>query len=61
MVMAIAEAHAGQLDSAIARFDYLMTIPSPLSVAMLRDAPLPDTIKRDPRFIAILERGNKVF
>jgi len=61
MGMAFAEARAGQIDSAIARLEYLSTIPSPLSVAVLKDEPMLGAIKQDPRFTAILERGDKAF
>lgn len=61
MGMAFAEAKAGQADSAMTRLEALMSMPSPATVASLRDLDFPRDFKNDPRFIAILERGDKVF
>ncbi len=62
MVMAFAEARAGQFDSAFARFDQVMSIPSWISVQLLQEAPeLPDAFRQDPRYKALIARGDKVF
>ena len=61
MVMAITEARAGQYDSAFARFDQVLSIPSQMSVRSLQELPLPDAFRQDPRFKALIDRGDKVF
>ncbi len=62
MVMAFAEARAGQFDSAFARFEQLMSIPSWISVQLLQETPdLPDAFRQDPRYKAMIARGDKVF
>ncbi len=63
MVMAFAEARAGQFDSAFARFEQVMSIPSWISVNLLQDpgVGLPDAFRQDPRYKALIARGDKVF
>ena len=61
MVMAIVEARAGEYDSALDRFDYVLSIPSVLSVNLLKEMDIPKELKEDPRFVALIERGDKVF
>jgi hypothetical protein len=62
MVMAFAEARAGQFDSAFVRFDQLMSIPSWMSVHLLQETPgLPEAFRQDPRYKALIARGDKVF
>lgn len=62
MVMAFAEARAGQYDSAFTRFEQLLSIPSWISIQLLQETPdLPDAFRQDPRFKAMIARGDKVF
>jgi len=61
MVMAFAEARAGQFDSAFARYDEVLSMPAQISVQLLQELDLPDEFKQDPRFAALIERGDKVF
>lgn len=62
MVMAFAEAKAGQFDSAFVRLDQLMSIPSWISIQLLQEVPdLPDAFRQDPRYKAMIARGDKVF
>jgi hypothetical protein len=59
--MAFVEVEAGDYESAIARFEYLMSIPSIVTVEYMRGCPFPDEMVSNPSFQAILEKGNKVF
>ena len=61
MVMAFAEARAGQFDSAFARFDQVMSIPTYMSVHLLQETEFPDAFRQDPRYKALVARGDKVF
>lgn len=61
MVMAFAEARAGQHDSAFARMEQVLSIPSYWSVALVQDTESPDAFRQDPRFKAMIARGDKVF
>lgn len=63
MVMAFAEARSGQFDSAFARFDRILSIPSWISINLLQDqgVGLPDAFRQDPRYKALIARGDKVF
>ena len=61
MVMASVEGRAGQFDSAFARFDQVMSIPSFMSVHLLKDTEFPDAFRQDPRYKAMIARGDKVF
>jgi len=61
MVMAFAESRAGQYDSAFMRFDQVLSIPSQMSIHFLQELPVPDDFRQDPRFAALIARGDKVF
>ena len=61
MVMAIVEVQAGEYESAIARYEYLMSIPCGISAEGLRAYPYPEEMRNHPRFQALLAKGDKVF
>lgn len=54
--LAVIEARVGEADSAIERVRRLLSIPSPLTTALLRVDPVWDPLRGDPRFQALLER-----
>ncbi|MDD4051118.1 MAG: protein kinase [candidate division Zixibacteria bacterium] len=57
--LAIVYALTGQEDEAIKLFDYLLTIPSNLSVNMLKLSPQLASLRNNPHFQAILEKHKR--
>jgi serine/threonine-protein kinase len=51
----------GEKERAIGQLEYLMSIPSWVTVAKLRIDPIWDPVRDHPRFQALLEQGDKVF
>jgi hypothetical protein len=58
MALNLARIHAyvGETDAALDRIDYLLSIPSYFSVALLRLEPWWDPLRNHPRFQEILEK-----
>jgi hypothetical protein len=46
----------GQVDAALDQIEHLLSIPSPLTVAILRTHPDWDPLRDHPRFAEILEK-----
>jgi HD-like signal output (HDOD) protein len=61
MVMALVEVEAGDYESAIGRYEYLISIPCDIFTEVLRAWPFPDEMVNHPRFQALLAKGDKVF
>jgi hypothetical protein len=55
--LAMIYAQVGEPDLAVDQLDYLLSIPSRLSVPMLRLDPRWDPLRDDPRFQSLLESG----
>jgi serine/threonine-protein kinase len=56
MYLAEIYARVGELEAAVDRIEYLLTIPSELSVARIRNSPTWDPLRDHPRFQEILEK-----
>ncbi len=59
-VLAMVYAQAGQQDQAIELFDYLLSIPSNLSVIILKLTPELSSLRDNPRFLAVLENHKSI-
>jgi serine/threonine-protein kinase len=60
-VQAEVNAELGNHETAIDQFEYLLSIPSFLSVDWLKADPRLDPLRENPRFQELLERGHTVF
>jgi serine/threonine-protein kinase len=59
--IAAIQVRVGEYDAALAILDQLLTTPSDFSIEQLRLLPQWDPLREDPRFEALLNRGNAVF
>ena len=59
MALAIAQAHFGDLDSAIAALPHLLEVPSGETPGTLRINPWWDPLRKDPRFQSLCEEKPK--
>lgn len=61
MVMAYVDAQSGRHEEAIDLLDQLLSIPSYASVGVLKIDPWFDPLKDNPRFTALIAKGDVVF
>lgn len=47
----------GEYEAAIDQLEYLLSVPSTITIPLLRVDPLYDPLRDHPRFQALLERG----
>jgi serine/threonine-protein kinase len=61
MVMAIVYAHTGDHEAAIDLLEELLTIPGNITANLLKLDPYFDPLRDNPRFQALIEKGDVVF
>ena len=61
MVMAIVYAHTGNHEAAVDLLEELIAIPGSLTVNVLKLDPYYDPLRDNPRFQALIEKGDVVF